>query len=114
MVLATNSKARDCRVVGLRWQPWPQRCVNAKSADRVKTAAEQTALGLVQPGADGELPVRLLGALERAVPVEDEKTVARRVDQVTAEQRSRPACKPAPDHPWRRPFKPEAAGVAAG
>ena len=61
-----------------------------------------------------ELPVRLLGEGEQAVPVEDEKTVARRVDQVKAEQRSRPAYKPAPDHPWRRPFKPEAAGVAAG
>ena len=61
-----------------------------------------------------ELPVQLLGEGEQAVPVEDEKTVARRVDQVKAEQRSRSAYKPAPDHPWRRPFKPEAAAVAAG
>ena len=35
-----------------------------------------------------------------------------RVDEFKAEQGSRPACKPPPDHPWRRPFKPEA--VAAG
>ena len=61
-----------------------------------------------------ELPVRLLAAGEEAAPVEDEKTVVRRVDQAKAEQRSRPTYKPRPDHPWRRPFKPEAAGTAAG
>ena len=41
-------------------------------------------------------------------------SVVRRVDQAKAEQRSRPTYKPRPDHPWRRPFKPEAAGTAAG
>ena len=46
--------------------------------------------------------------------MEDEKTVVRRVEQAKAEQRSRPTYKPPPDHPWRRPFKPEATGVAAG
>ena len=61
-----------------------------------------------------ELPVRLLAAGEEAAPVEDEKTVVRRVDRAKAEQRSRPTYKPRPDHPWRRPFKPEAAGTAAG
>ena len=61
-----------------------------------------------------ELPVRLLAEGEEAVPVEDEKTVRRRVDRAKAEQRSRPAYKPAPDHPWRRPFQPEAAGTATG
>ena len=61
-----------------------------------------------------ELPVRLLARGEEPIPVEDGKTVRGRVDAAKAEQRSRPAYKPAPDHPWRRPFKPEAAGVAAG
>ena len=61
-----------------------------------------------------ELPVRLLAAGEEAALVEDEKTVVRRVDRAKAEQRSRPTYKPRPDHPWRRPFKPEAAGTATG
>ena len=59
-----------------------------------------------------ELPVQLLAEGATAPPVEDGKTVRRRVDQIKAEQGSRPAYKPPPDHPWRRPFKPEA--VAAG
>lgn len=58
--------------------------------------------------------MRLLGAGEAAAPVEDEKTVVRRVDRAKAEQRSRPEWKSAPDHPWRWPFKPEATEVAAG
>ena len=61
-----------------------------------------------------ELPVRLLAAGEEAAPVEDEKSVRPRVDRAKAEQQSRPTWKPAPDHPWRQPFKPEATGVAAG
>ena len=48
------------------------------------------------------------------VPVEDEKTVVGRVERAKAEQRSRSTCKPRSDHPWRRPFKAEAAGTAAG
>ena len=28
--------------------------------------------------------------------------------------RARPVYKPAPDHPWRRPFKPAAGSVATG
>ena len=48
------------------------------------------------------------------MPVEDGKTVRGRVDAAKAEQRARPAYKPPPDHPWRRPFKPAAASVAAG
>ena len=61
-----------------------------------------------------ELPVRLLAQGEEAAPVEDEKSVRLRVDRAKAEQQSRPTWKPAPDHPWRQPFKPEATGVAAG
>ena len=53
-----------------------------------------------------ELAVRLLGEGEEAVAVEDEKTVRRRVEVAKAEQQSRPAYKPAPDHPWRRASKP--------
>ena len=61
-----------------------------------------------------ELSVRQLAQGEEAAPVEDGKTVVHRVEQAKAEQRSRPAYKPPPDHPWRRPFKPAAASVAAG
>ena len=61
-----------------------------------------------------ELAVRLLGEGEEAVAVEDEKTVRRRVEVAKAEQQSRPAYKPAPDHPWRRASKPGATGVCAG
>ena len=61
-----------------------------------------------------ELPVRLLGEGEDPPPVEDGKSVRQRVDRAKAEQRSRSGWKPPPDHPWRRPFKPDAAGVAAG
>ena len=61
-----------------------------------------------------ELPARLLARGEEPIPVEDGKTVRGRVDAAKAEQRARPAYKPPPDHPWRRPFKPAAASVAAG
>ena len=61
-----------------------------------------------------ELPVRLLADGEDPVPVKDGKSVRLRMDRAKAEQRSRPAWKPPPDHPWRRAFKPEATGVAAG
>ena len=57
---------------------------------------------------------RALAQGEEAAPVEDEKSVRLRVDRAKAEQQSRPTWKPAPDHPWRQPFKPEATGVAAG
>ncbi len=60
-----------------------------------------------------ELPVRLLAEGEEPIPLEDGKTVRGHVDAAKAEQRARPAYKPPPDHPWRRPFKP-AASVAAG
>ena len=55
------------------------------------------------------LPGRLLAEGEEPIPVEDGKTVRGRVDAAKAEQRARPAYKPPPDHPWRRPFKPAAA-----
>ena len=61
-----------------------------------------------------QLPVRLLARGEEANPVEDGKTVRGRVDAAKAEQRARPAYKPPPDHPRRRPFKPAAGSVTAG
>ncbi len=60
-----------------------------------------------------ELPARLLGR-GGAAAVEDEKTVVKRVDRTKAEQQSRPAYKPAPDHPWRRSWKPDAGGAVTG
>ena len=60
-----------------------------------------------------ELPARLLARGEEPIPVEDGKTVRGRVDATKTERRARPAYKPPPDHPWRRPFKP-AASAAAG
>ena len=58
-----------------------------------------------------ELPVGLLAEGAVPVPVEDEKTVRLRVERAKAEQRSRPAWKPAADHPWRWPLKPDAAAA---
>ena len=63
---------------------------------------------------DRELPVRLLAQGEEPVPVADEKTIVDRVGQAKAEQLARPSYKPPADHPWRRPFQPEAAATAAG
>ena len=61
-----------------------------------------------------ELAVRLLAEGEQPLPVEDEKSVRLRVDRAKAEQKSRPTWKPAPDHPWRRGFKPQASETVAG
>ena len=61
-----------------------------------------------------ELPVRLLADGEDPPPGEDGKSVRLRVDRPKAEQRSRPAWNLTGDHPWRRPLKPGADGVAAG
>ena len=52
-----------------------------------------------------ELAVRRLARNEPAAAVADEKTVRDRVSEAKASQRSRPAFKPAPDHPWRQGFK---------
>ena len=70
---------------------------------------------LLHPSAQGLDTQRLpLSEGEEAVPVEDEKTVRPRLERAKAEQLSRPAYKPAPDHPWRRSLKPAASGIAAG
>ncbi len=59
------------------------------------------------------LAFRVLAEGEAAVAVEDEKGVRDRVDAAKAAQAARPDWKPAPDHPWRRAFKPAAAERAA-
>ena len=59
------------------------------------------------------LAYRVLAEGEAAVAVEDEKGVRDRVDAAKAAQAARPDWKPAPDHPWRRAFKPAAAERAA-
>ena len=59
-----------------------------------------------------ELPVELLAEGEEPAPVEDGKGVRSRVDRAKARQQSRPAWKPPPDHPWRRPFRTDAQAVA--
>ena len=59
---------------------------------------------------DGQaLAHRTLAEGEPPIPLDDEKTVADRVSQAKAEQQSRKACKPSPDHPWRKGFKPTPA-----
>jgi transposase len=51
------------------------------------------------------LPYRLLAAGEPPAPLDDEKSVHHTIDQTKAKQASRPAYKPAPDHPWRQRTK---------
>lgn len=38
------------------------------------------------------------------IPVEDEKSVHRLIDQIRTRQAARPAYKPPPDHPWKRTY----------
>ena len=58
------------------------------------------------------LDFRVLAEGEAAVPVEDGKGVRDRVERARVEQAARPAWKPAPDHPWRRGFKPSERDAA--
>ena len=58
------------------------------------------------------LDFRVLAEGEAAVPAEDEKGVRDRVEEARVEQAARPAWKPAPDHPWRRGFKPSERDAA--
>ena len=51
-----------------------------------------------------ELSFRLLAEGEPPIPVEDEKSVHNRIDQIRQQQAAKPAYKPAPDHPWRRAY----------
>ena len=49
-----------------------------------------------------------------SLPAPRRRGGAGRVDEAKAQQQSRPGYKPAPDHPWRRPFKPGTAAMAPG
>ncbi len=50
------------------------------------------------------LPFRILAEGERPIPIEDDKSVLSRIDQIRNQQAARPAYKPAPDHPWRSAY----------
>jgi len=50
------------------------------------------------------LPFRLLAEGEPPIPIEDEKSVGNRVDQIRQQQAAKPAYKPPPDHPWKRAY----------
>ena len=58
-----------------------------------------------------KLAFRVLAEGEAAVAVAGGKDVRDRVDAAKAAQAARPDWKPAPDHPWRRPFKPARAAA---
>lgn len=50
------------------------------------------------------LRYRLLEEGEPPIPIEDEKSVHGRVDQIKRQQVAKPAYKPPPDHPWKRAY----------
>ena len=55
---------------------------------------------------DGRLlPTRLFAKGMPPIPLDDEKSLSRTLEQAQKAQAARPAHKPAPDHPWKRPFK---------
>jgi hypothetical protein len=60
------------------------------------------------------LPFRLLAQGEPPAPLDDEKSLHQTVQQAKRKQQEKPACKPAPDHPWRRmPINPSAPNSTA-
>lgn len=50
------------------------------------------------------LSYRLLEQGEPPIPIEDEKAVHGRIDQIKHQQAAKPAYKPPPDHPWKRAY----------
>ena len=42
---------------------------------------------------------------QRPVPIEDEKTLSARIDQIKQQQQQRPQWKPSIDHPWKQQLK---------
>lgn len=55
---------------------------------------------------DGRLlPTRLFAKGMPPIPLDDEKSLSHTLEQAQKAQAARPAHKPAPDHPWKRPFK---------
>ena len=55
------------------------------------------------------LAYRRLQQGQRPIPIDDEKTLSARVDQVKEQQRKKPRWKPAIDHPWKRGLKAQSA-----
>ena len=55
-----------------------------------------------QPRKGKEMPYTTYRKGERPAPLEDEKSLNLRVDDVQKRQSERHAWKPAPDHPWRK------------
>jgi hypothetical protein len=58
------------------------------------------------------LPYTTFRKGEPPKPVEDDKTLNQRVEQVLTSQACRPKWKPRPDHPWRTPFPKQANRTA--
>lgn len=50
------------------------------------------------------LSYRLLEQGQPPIPIEDEKSVHARIDQIKQQQATKPAYKPPPDHPWKRAY----------
>ena len=50
------------------------------------------------------LSFRVLAEGATPIPLEDEKSVRARIDQVKQRQTARPSYKPPPDHPWKRAY----------
>lgn len=50
------------------------------------------------------LAFRVLAQGATPIPIEDEKSVHLRIDQIKHRQAARPAYKPSPDHPWKRAY----------
>lgn len=46
---------------------------------------------------------------QQPVPIEDEKTIAARVDQIKQQQQQKPQWKPSIDHPWKKQLKAQSA-----
>ncbi len=51
-----------------------------------------------------QMPFRILTEGEPPIPLDDEKSVHQHVEQAKNRQDKKNRWKPAPDHPWRRPF----------
>jgi hypothetical protein len=51
------------------------------------------------------LTYRQLQKGQRPIPIEDEKTIAARIDQIKQQQQQKPQWKPSIDHPWKKQLK---------
>lgn len=55
------------------------------------------------------LSFRMLAEGATPIPLEDEKSVRARIDQIKQRQTARPSYKPPPDHPWKRAYPDQLA-----